>query len=143
MAPAHPADLLRRARPPEHLTPASSSHRRNPPWPACSTDSAPSPTGDAGPSSSPGWLILVLGGIGAVTLGGQTSNTFSIPGQESTIALDKISEEFGAGDGNASARVVIQAPAGQTLTSPRTPPRSAPRRRTGSAARASPAPAIR
>ncbi|HEY7813529.1 MAG TPA: MMPL family transporter, partial [Nakamurella sp.] len=63
-------------------------------------------------------LILVLGGIGAVTLGGQTSNTFSIPGQESTIALEKISEEFGAGDGSASARVVIQAPAGQTLTSP-------------------------
>lgn len=65
------------------------------------------------------WLvILALGVVGALTLAGTTSNTFSIPGQESTIALDKISKEFGAGDGNASARVVIHAPAGQTLTSP-------------------------
>ena len=63
-------------------------------------------------------LILVLGVVGALTLAGKTSNTFAIPGQESTIALDKISDEFGAGDGNASARVVIQAPAGQTLISP-------------------------
>ena len=63
-------------------------------------------------------LILVLGVVGALTLAGKTSNTFAIPGQESTIALEKISDEFGAGDGNASARVVIQAPAGQSLTSP-------------------------
>jgi RND superfamily putative drug exporter len=63
-------------------------------------------------------LILVVGGVGAATLAGKTSNTFSIPGQESTIALEKISDEFGAGDGTAGARVVIQAPAGQTLTSP-------------------------
>ncbi|WP_395729656.1 MMPL family transporter [Nakamurella sp.] len=65
------------------------------------------------------WLmILIIGVVGALTLAGKTSNTFSIPGQESTIALDKISDKFGAGDGNASARVVIAAPAGQTLTSP-------------------------
>jgi RND superfamily putative drug exporter len=65
------------------------------------------------------WLvILALGVVGALTLAGTTSNTFSIPGQESTIALDKISDEFGAGGGSASARVVIRAPAGQTLTSP-------------------------
>jgi len=61
-------------------------------------------------------LILVLGVVGALTLGGKTSSTFAIPGQESTIALDKISDEFGAGNGNATARVVIPAPAGQTLT---------------------------
>ena len=65
------------------------------------------------------WLVvLTLAGVGAATLGGSTSNTFSIPGQESTIALDKISTQFGAGDNNASARVVLQAPAGQTLTTP-------------------------
>ena len=65
------------------------------------------------------WLvILTLGAAGALTLGGTTSNTFAIPGQESTIALDRIAEEFGAGDSNASARVVIHAAAGQTLTSP-------------------------
>lgn len=65
------------------------------------------------------WLvILALGVVGALTLAGKTSNTFAIPGQESTIALDKISDEFGSGDAQASARVVIQAPAGQTLTGP-------------------------
>ena len=65
------------------------------------------------------WLvILALGVVGALTLAGKTSNAFAIPGQESTIALDKISDQFGAGDGDASARVVIRAPAGQTLTSP-------------------------
>ncbi|WP_420123015.1 MMPL family transporter [Nakamurella sp.] len=64
------------------------------------------------------WLvILALGVVGALSLAGTTSNTFSIPGQESTIALDKINREFGAGGTNATARVVIQAPAGQTLTS--------------------------
>ena len=83
-------------------------------------------------------LILVLGGIGAVTLGGQTSNTFSIPGQESTIALDKISEEFGAGDGNASARVVIQAAALSGSSS-----RSALSSASWVSCPASPAPAIR
>jgi RND superfamily putative drug exporter len=62
------------------------------------------------------WLVvLVGGGVGAATLAGQTSNTFSIPGQESTIALDKITEDFGAG-GGTSARVVAQAPQGSTLT---------------------------
>src|SRR3954449_12461150 len=64
------------------------------------------------------WLIvLVGGGVGAVTLSGETTNSFSIPGQESTVALQRIGEEFGAG-GGATARVVIQAPEGQTLTTP-------------------------
>jgi RND superfamily putative drug exporter len=62
------------------------------------------------------WLIvLVGGGVGAATLAGTTSSTFSIPGQESTVALDKITEEFGAG-GGTTARVVVQAPDGETLT---------------------------
>jgi RND superfamily putative drug exporter len=64
------------------------------------------------------WLIvLVGGGIGAVTLAGETATSFSIPGQESTTALERIDAEFGAG-GGTSARVVLQAPEGSTLTSP-------------------------
>jgi RND superfamily putative drug exporter len=62
-------------------------------------------------------LVLVGGGLGAVTLAGETSNSFSIPGQESTTALDRIGEEFGT-VGGATARVVVQAPEGQTLTAP-------------------------
>ncbi|MFJ6676377.1 MMPL family transporter [Actinosynnema sp. NPDC091369] len=68
------------------------------------------------------WL-LVLGGtaVGATTLAGTTSGSFSIPGQESTTALDKISDEFGQG-GGATARVVVQAPDGQQVTSPENAP---------------------
>src|SRR3954452_10754582 len=65
------------------------------------------------------WLaVLVGGGVGAAMLAGETSNAFSIPGQESTTALERIGQEFGAGAEGASARVVLQAPAGQTLTDP-------------------------
>ncbi|MEV1286922.1 MMPL family transporter [Micromonospora sp. NPDC049679] len=64
------------------------------------------------------WLaVLVGGGVGAVTLAGETSTKFSIPGQESTTALERISEKFGAG-GGATAQVVVQAPEGQQLTAP-------------------------
>jgi len=64
------------------------------------------------------WLaVLVAGGVGAATLAGTTSSTFSIPGQESTTALTLIEQEFGAGGDGATARVVVQAPDGQTLTS--------------------------
>ena len=64
------------------------------------------------------WLVVLVGGaVGAATLSGETTNSFSIPGQESTVALQRIGEEFGAG-GGATARVVIQAPDGQTLTTP-------------------------
>lgn len=62
-------------------------------------------------------LVLVAGGVGAATLSGETSNAFSIPGQESTTALDRIGQEFG-GAGGVTARVVLQAPDGQTLTAP-------------------------
>jgi RND superfamily putative drug exporter len=61
-------------------------------------------------------LVLVAGGVGAATLAGETSSSFSIPGQESTTALTRIHQEFGAGSGGATARVVVQAPAGQQLT---------------------------
>jgi RND superfamily putative drug exporter len=62
-------------------------------------------------------LVLVGGGVGATTLAGETATSFSIPGQESTTALERIGQEFGAG-GGSSARVALQAPAGQTLTTP-------------------------
>ncbi|MEI4271824.1 MMPL family transporter [Klenkia sp. LSe6-5] len=65
------------------------------------------------------WLaVLVVGGVGAATLAGETTTSFSIPGQESTVALDRISEEFGATDSGASAQVVVRAPDGTTLTDP-------------------------
>src|SRR4051794_25881141 len=65
------------------------------------------------------WLaVLVGGGVGAAMLAGETSNAFSIPGQESTTALERIGQEFGAGSEGASARVVLRAPDGQTLTDP-------------------------
>ncbi|WP_369134726.1 MMPL family transporter [Modestobacter sp. I12A-02662] len=64
------------------------------------------------------WLVvLVAGGAGAATLAGETSSSFSIPGQESTTALERIGEEFGTG-GGATASVVLQAPDGATLTTP-------------------------
>src|SRR3954449_11923556 len=63
------------------------------------------------------WLaVLVGGGIGAATLAGETSSTFSIPGQESTTALRLIEQDFGAGGDGATARVVVQSPAGATVT---------------------------
>ena len=62
-------------------------------------------------------VLLVVLGVGAVTLGGQTTNTFSIPGTESQRALDALQKDIPAASG-ASANVVVKAPAGQTLTSP-------------------------
>jgi putative drug exporter of the RND superfamily len=64
------------------------------------------------------WLLLLVGGgVGAGTLAGETSDSFAIPGQESTTALERISEEFGAA-GGATAQVVVAAPEGRTLTMP-------------------------
>ncbi|MCS7475334.1 MMPL family transporter [Umezawaea endophytica] len=63
------------------------------------------------------WLVVLFGaGAGAVTLAGETSSSFSIPGQESTTALERIGQEFGS-DG-AQAKVVVRAPEGRTLTTP-------------------------
>src|ERR671917_1274480 len=65
------------------------------------------------------WLVvLVAGGVGAATLAGETTSSFSIPGQESTTALERIGEEFGTGGEGATARVVVQAADGATVTSP-------------------------
>jgi RND superfamily putative drug exporter len=64
------------------------------------------------------WLAVLVGGaVGAATLGGETSNAFDIPGQESTTALERISQEFGAG-GGATAQVVVRAPEGSSVTAP-------------------------
>jgi putative drug exporter of the RND superfamily len=62
-------------------------------------------------------LVLIAGGVGAATLAGETATSFSIPGQESTTALQRIDAEFGSG-GGTSARVVLQAPDGATLATP-------------------------
>ncbi|MDT7784816.1 MAG: putative drug exporter of the superfamily [Pseudonocardiales bacterium] len=61
------------------------------------------------------WLLVLIGaGAGAFTLGGETSNSMSIPGQESTTALERIQDKFGAGE-TATAKVVLKAPDGQKL----------------------------
>ncbi|MGY1717636.1 MMPL family transporter [Blastococcus sp. SYSU DS0552] len=63
------------------------------------------------------WLVvLVGGGAAAAAVSGETTNTFSIPGQESTVAQEKVRESFGAAADRATARVVIAAPQGETLT---------------------------
>ncbi|MEU4557933.1 MMPL family transporter [Actinoplanes sp. NPDC023936] len=63
------------------------------------------------------WLLaLVAVGVGAATLSGTTANTFSIPGQESTKALDLMKEKFGAASAGATVQVVFEAPAGETVT---------------------------
>ncbi|WP_371402526.1 MMPL family transporter [Kribbella sp. NBC_00662] len=62
-------------------------------------------------------LFLVLLGVGALTLGGKTANTFSIPGTESQRALDALKQELPAASG-ASSTVVVKAPEGKTLADP-------------------------
>jgi RND superfamily putative drug exporter len=63
-----------------------------------------------------GWaLILVLLGLGAVTLGGKTVDSFSIPGTESQQALDDLRTDLPEVSG-ASLTVVVKSPAGQKLT---------------------------
>src|SRR6266516_2697133 len=62
-------------------------------------------------------FVLVALGVGALTLGGKTADTFSIPGTESQRALDALKTELPAASG-ASATVVVKAPAGKTLADP-------------------------
>jgi RND superfamily putative drug exporter len=62
-------------------------------------------------------VLLVLLGVGALTLGGKTTNTFSIPGTESQRALDALKQELPAASG-ASSTVVVKAPDGKTLADP-------------------------
>ncbi|NHC15415.1 MMPL family transporter [Motilibacter deserti] len=56
------------------------------------------------------WLALLLAaGAGAATLSGPTSNAFSIPGTESSRALDVIEDKLGSAGDVATARVVFRA----------------------------------
>jgi RND superfamily putative drug exporter len=65
------------------------------------------------------WIVVLLAaGAGAVLLSGKTVNTFSIPGQESTTALDVIGQRFGGPANGATAQVVLQAPDGGSITDP-------------------------
>jgi RND superfamily putative drug exporter len=65
------------------------------------------------------WLVALFAvGAGAATLSGKTVNTFEIPGQESTIALNLIEEHFGSGANGATAQVVLQAPGTDKITDP-------------------------
>jgi len=65
------------------------------------------------------WLVaLIAVGAGAVFLSGPTVNTFAIPGQESTTALDLMKQRFGAASAGASAQVVFEAENGGKVTEP-------------------------
>src|SRR4051794_27454786 len=67
------------------------------------------------------WLVALLAvAVGALTLSGPTVDTFKIPGQESTTALDLMSRRFGAASAGASAQVVVQAPGTGSITDPAT-----------------------
>ncbi|MEV8374925.1 MMPL family transporter [Kribbella sp. NPDC056861] len=62
-------------------------------------------------------FVLIALGVGALTLGGSTSSTFSIPGTESQRALDALAKDLPSASG-ASASVVLKAPDGKKLTDP-------------------------
>ncbi|MBM2620956.1 MMPL family transporter [Actinoplanes sp. LDG1-06] len=63
------------------------------------------------------WLVAVVAlGVGAGTLSGTMVNTFSIPGQESTTALDLMEKRFGSASAGATAQVVMEAPGGGRIT---------------------------
>lgn len=66
------------------------------------------------------WVaLLALAGVGAATASTATSSSFSIPGTEAQRAFDLLEQRFpGAGADGATARVVFQAPAGQTMKDP-------------------------
>ncbi|QRP44175.1 MMPL family transporter [Amycolatopsis sp. FDAARGOS 1241] len=61
--------------------------------------------------------VLVVLGLGALTLSGRLSDSVTIPGTESQQAIDRLQEKFPqAAAGGAPARVVIAAPPGHTVT---------------------------
>ncbi|GIE33584.1 membrane protein [Actinoplanes italicus] len=54
------------------------------------------------------WMtVLALLGVGSATLSGPTTGEFTIPGSESSRALDVLAEKFGSGSGGAEAKVVF------------------------------------
>ena len=64
------------------------------------------------------WLaLLVVGGVGALTLSGETSDQFELPDTESSQAFDLIKQRTDTTTDGAIARIVVKAPEGGTLTS--------------------------
>ena len=64
------------------------------------------------------WVaVLVAAAVGAATLSKPTSSAITIPGTESQRAIELLAKEF-PGTGGASARIVVAAPPGHTLTEP-------------------------
>ncbi|MET4781666.1 MMPL family transporter [Glaciihabitans sp. UYNi722] len=64
------------------------------------------------------WLLLLLGILGGgIALGGQTQESFAIPGTESQNALDRLDAVFPAVSG-ASAQAVVEVPAGASVNDP-------------------------
>ena len=62
-------------------------------------------------------MLLILGGIGAATLSGETSDKFELGNTESSRAFDLIKERTPeANTDGATARLVIQAPGGRSVT---------------------------
>ena len=62
------------------------------------------------------WLVLFAAALGGgLGFGGQTDETFSIPGTESQVALDQLNALFPQVSG-ASAQAVVVAPEGSTVT---------------------------
>ncbi|MFI5495709.1 MMPL family transporter [Actinoplanes sp. NPDC051859] len=61
-------------------------------------------------------LLLTLAGVGAATLSGPTSAAFSIPGTESSRAMDVLAEKFGGKSDSASAKVVFTVSGDANLT---------------------------
>ncbi|HWG25074.1 MMPL family transporter [Actinospica sp.] len=65
------------------------------------------------------WLLVLAGvGLGAANAHGTTNDAFTIPGTQSQRAIDLLQSQFPqVSAAGANARVVFEAPAGQTLTS--------------------------
>lgn len=66
------------------------------------------------------WLVVfVAAGAGAATLSGPTTDSFEIPDTESLEAFELMGERYpDAGTDGATARVVFEAPEGETLADP-------------------------
>ncbi|MGX6607667.1 MMPL family transporter [Micromonosporaceae bacterium Da 78-11] len=62
------------------------------------------------------WVVLLAAvGVAAATLAKPTTSAITIPGTESQRAIEVLAAKF-PGTGGASARIVVAAPAGHTLT---------------------------
>ena len=56
------------------------------------------------------WLLLLgLAGVGAVTLGQGTDNSFSIPGTESQAGIEQLNRTFPQASGTSAQMIVVTA----------------------------------